>query len=53
MMTQCYLYTPANNNLKRNLNKRFPFSHVNITKRLCYGQNEDNKTGTLEMIHDC
>lgn len=52
-MTLCYLYTLAINNLKRNLNKQFPFNHVNMNKRLCHGCNEDDKTGTLEIIHDC
>ena len=52
MITQFYLYTLANNNLKRNL-KKFPFNNVNINKILCHGCNEDDKTGTLEIIHDC
>ena len=52
MITQFYLYTLANNNLKRNL-KKFPFNNVNINKILCHGFNEDDKTGTLGIIHDC
>ena len=53
MITQFYLYTLANNNLKRNLNKKFPVNDVNINKILCRGCNEDDETGTLEIIHDC
>ena len=63
MITQFYLYTLADNNLKRNFKKlkenklkkkkQFPFNNVNINKILCHGCNEDDKTGTLEIIHDC
>ena len=52
MITQFNLYTVANNNLKRNLKKQFPLNNVNINKILCHGCNEDDKTGTLEIIHD-
>ena len=52
MITQFYLYTLANNNLKRNFKKQFPFDNVNINKILCHGCNEDDKTSTLEIIHD-
>ena len=53
MITQFYLYTLGNNNLKRNFKKQFPFNNVNINKILCHGYNEDDKTGTLEFIRDC
>ena len=33
--------------------KKFSFNNVNMNKILCHGCNEDNKTGTLEIIHDC
>ena len=49
MITQFYLYTLANNNLKRNFKKQFPFNNVNINKILCNGYNEDDKTGTLKL----
>ena len=49
---QFYLYTLANNNLKRNLKKQFPFNNVNINKILCHWGKEDDKTGTLEILHD-
>jgi len=50
MITQFYLYTLADNNLKRNF-KKFPFNNINMNKTLCHGCNEDDKTGTLEIIH--
>ena len=53
MIIQFYLYILANNNLKRNFKKQFPFDNVNINKILCHGCNEDDKTSTLEIIHDC
>jgi len=34
MITQFYLYTLADNNLKRNF-KKFPFNNVNMNKILC------------------
>ncbi|MFH7882523.1 MAG: hypothetical protein QW140_02275 [Candidatus Aenigmatarchaeota archaeon] len=33
--------------------KKFPFNNVNMNKILCHGCNEDDKTGTLEIIHHC
>ena len=50
MITQFYLYTLADNNLKRNF-KKFPFNNINMNKTLCHGCNKDDKTGTLELIH--
>ena len=54
MITQFYLYILANNNLKRNFKKKqLLFNNVKINKILCHGYNKDDKTGTLEIIHDC
>ena len=52
MITQFYLYTLANNNLKRNLKKQFTFNSVNINTIFCHGCKEDDKPGTLEILHD-
>ena len=52
MITQFYLYTLANHNLKRNLKKQFTFNSVNINKIICHGCDEDDKPGTLEILHD-
>ena len=52
MNTQFYLYTLANNNLKRNFKKQFPFNSVNINTIFFQGCNEDDKPGTLEILHD-
>ena len=43
MITQFYLYTLANNNLKRNFKKQFPFNSVSINKILCRGCDEDDR----------
>ena len=45
MITQFYLYILANNTLKRNFKKQFPFNNINVNKILCHGCNEDDKTG--------
>ena len=36
-----YLYTLADNTLKRNLKKKFPFNTVNMNPMLCHGCHED------------
>ena len=43
MITQFYLYTLANNNLKRNLKKQFPFNSASINKILCHGCDKDDR----------
>ena len=47
--SSCVWNPRADNNLKRNL-KKFPFNNVNMNTTLCHGCNEDEKTGTLEII---
>ena len=43
MITQFYLSTLANNNLKRNLKKQFPFNNASINKILCHGCYKDDR----------